>query len=124
MKRGAFANLFLILMSALILNQGIDEINFTPIFANNDIGNFNDLNSAVEYISEIILGHKDVFPEFQKEGKHKQGSCFKSISMKTFSVYSILYVPTYFSVEPTFGLNHTENYTFLFYKEIKQPPNA
>jgi len=124
MKRGAFVNFFLILMSALILNQGIDEINFTPIFSNNDIGNFNDLNSAVEYISEVILGHKDVFPEFQKEGKHKQSSCFKSTSIKTFNAFSVVHLPTYFSIEPTFGSPHIENYAFLFFKKIKQPPNA
>ena len=124
MKKGAFVNLFLILMSALILNQGIDDINFTPIFASNNIGNFNDLNSAVEYISEIILGNKDAFPEYQKAGKHKQASCFKHITIKNFSFPSILHPQIHSLVVASFGLHFTENYSFLFYKEIKQPPNA
>jgi hypothetical protein len=111
-------------MSALILNQGIDEINFTPMYAANNIGYFNDLNSAVEYISEIILGNKDAFPEYQKAGKHKQASSFKHISIKSFNVLTIYCPQTHIATEPTFCTHHSENYTFLFYKEIKQPPNV
>ena len=84
MVRNRFLNFFLVLMATLVLNECIDEIDFQPLTISNEIGNFNDLNSAVEYISEVVLGHKDLFQEFTKDGRHKQSSCFKHVSSKIF----------------------------------------
>ena len=113
---------FLVLMAALVLNQSIDEIEFQP-FENNSIGNFNDLNSAVEYDSEIILGNKDVFPEFKKEATSKHSSISKHIvSSKMFEPIFSLVAPTHFITIRTFSFPLDEKYSFLFSKEIIQPP--
>ncbi len=124
MIKNKFLKLFLILMSALVLNQCIDEIEFQPLISYNAIGNFNDLNSAVEYISEIVLGHKDVFPEFTKDGRHKQSSCFKHIASKIFDRQYILPPPPQAIIITSFAFPLDEKYTFLFSREIIQPPNA
>lgn len=111
-------------MAALVLNQSIDEIEFRPLVITNNIGNFNDLNSAVEYISEIILGHKDLFPEYQKDGQHKQSSHCKHFNPKAFNFHEPLEVPIQYIEKKTFAYPLDENYTFLFSREIIQPPNA
>jgi hypothetical protein len=119
-----FSKCFLILMAALVINQSIDEIEFQPLVINGNIENFNDLNSAVEYISEIVLGHKDIFPEYQKNGSHKQSSSYKHIYTKTFNVYEAFVVPFQQNVEMNFSFPLDEKYTFLFSKEIIQPPSC
>lgn len=109
-------------MAALVLNQSIDEIAFQP-FENNTIGNFNDLNSAVEYVSEIILGNKDLFPEFKKEGASKHSSLSKHITCsKIFEPTYITIAPPQFIIVRIFSHPLDEKYTFLFSKEIIQPP--
>jgi len=119
-----FSKCFLILMAALVINQSIDEIEFQPLVINGNIENFNDLNSAVEYISEIVLGHKDLFPEYQKNSNHKQSSSYKHIYPKTFNVYEAFVVPFQQNVEMNFSFPLDEKYTFLFSKEIIQPPSC
>ena len=111
-------------MAALVLNQSIDEIEFRPLLITNNIGNFNDLNSAVEYISEIILGHKDLFPEYQKDGQHKQSSVCKHANPKAFNFYEPLAIVTQYTDKKKFAYPLDEKYTFLFSREIIQPPNA
>ncbi len=108
-------------MAALVLNQSIDEIEFQP-FVNNSIGNFNDLNSAVEFVSEIILGNKDLFPEFKKEGSSKQSSLSKHVTSKIFEPTYALAAPPQFKIVQEFSYPIDEKYTFLFSKEIVQPP--
>ena len=108
-------------MAALVLNQSIDEIEFQP-FATNNIGNFNDLNSAVEFVSEIILGQKDLFPEFKKEATSKQSSLSKHVSNKIFEPNYALVAPPEFTIVRIFFYPLDEKYTFLFSKEIIQPP--
>lgn len=119
--RNIFCKTFLVLMAALVLNQSIDEIEFQPL-ATNNIGNFNDLNSAVEFVSEIILGQKDLFPEFKKEGGSKQSSLSKHIDNKIFEPVYVLFTPAPIKPLQTFAYPLDEKYTFLFSKEIIQPP--
>jgi len=124
MFRCKFLKLFLILMSALVLNQCVDEIEFQPLIAFNEIGNFNDLNSAVEYISEVVMGRKDLFPEYTKDGRHKQSSCFKHIISKILDRQHLLIPPTAEIIISSFTYPLDEKYTFLFSREFIQPPNA
>jgi len=111
-------------MAALVLNQSIDEIEFQPLVMSGNIEYFNDLNSAVEYISEIVLGHKDMFPEFQKNGQHKQSSSFKHATPKAINFYVTLTIPEQYIESFKFAYPLDEKYTFLFSREIIQPPNA
>ena len=124
----AFKNIilkgFLILMAALVLNQSIDEIEFQPLVMSGNIEYFNDLNSAVEYIAEIVLDHKDTFPEFQKNGQHKQSSSYKHFNPKAFNFQEALVVPEKYIENFKFAYPLDEKYSFLFSHEIIQPPNA
>ena len=111
-------------MAVLVINQSIDEIEFQPLIVNGNIENFNDLNSAVEYISEIVLGHKDLFPEYQKNSNHKQSSTYKHVYPKSFNHYEALVIPFQQNVEMNFTYPLDEKYSFLFSKEIIQPPSC
>jgi len=115
-------NCFLLLMSFQILNLGIDAIDFQPLQTTVSLGDFNYMNSLTEYVSEIVLGNKDVFPEFQKESPSSKTQCLKHFSIKLceLTIYTPLFtVPTTNTVYNTL-IN--ENDTFRYIKEINHPP--
>jgi hypothetical protein len=115
---------FIALMALQILNMSVDAIEFHPLItsAANDIGDFNDINSATEFISEILLGHKDAFPEFDKKADSKQSQCFKHIDMKKFPPGAAFIDPRCFEEISGFSSPLDEQYFFLFLKEINPPP--
>lgn len=86
-----------------------------------DIGT-NSIDSAIEYVAEIILNYQDAFPEY---GKHQNSSShtyqikhalFKQIdSFEDITIPKIVSSVTYIS-----SLN--EDYKHLFFKEITPPP--
>ncbi len=109
-------------MSLLILNLGIDAIDFQPMQSTASLGDFNYMNSLTEFVSEIVLGHKDVFPEFQKESSSSKSQCIKHFSIKlcelnTFT--SLLTIPANNIVYNT--LINKKN-TYCYTKEINHPP--
>jgi hypothetical protein len=117
--------IFVGFMAMQVLNLSVDAIEFHPLITShvNDIGDFNDLNSAAEYISEILLGHKNAFPEFDKKPDSKQSLSFKHVDMKKYS-------PNIFSIEPPHFeeiISYIcplvkEEYLPLYIKEINPPP--
>ena len=111
-------------MALQVLNMSFDSIEFHPLItANiNDIGDFNDINSAAEYISEIVLGHKDAFPEFNSESDSKQSQSFKHIDLKKNlqEPWSLEVQSFTEPIEYKFPLSDSRK--FLFYKEINPPP--
>ncbi len=111
-------------MALQILNQSIDAIDFHPIYAVNAIEDFNDINSATEYISEIILGNKDAFPEFQTKnsGHHKAAQSLKHVNIKLFQPQTIAFTPNTFVTVVSFAYPLDETYSFLFSKDITPPP--
>ena len=111
-------------MALQILNQSIDTIEFHPIYVANSIADFNDINSATEYISEIVLGNKDAFPEYQTESSNhnKSAQSFKYVNIKLFQPQTICYIPNHFIEIVTFAYPLDERYSFLFSKEITPPP--
>ncbi|MFP5042528.1 hypothetical protein [Parasediminibacterium sp. JCM 36343] len=117
------SKVLMILLSFLIINQSIDEIDFQPLLTIASIGNFNDLNSAIEYVSEIILGHKDVFPEFQQNGRHKQTAAHKHTNPKIIQPVAVTLPSKEFVANISFAYPLDEKYSFLFSKEITQPPS-
>lgn len=113
---------FLLLMAFQILNQSIDSIDFQPIYASNNIGNFNDINSVTEYISEIIIGKINAFPEFQKVPTSKSSHSFKHISLKIFEARVFTFEPQEYQDIVSFAYPLDETYSFLFSKDITPPP--
>jgi hypothetical protein len=116
--------LFIAFMALQVLNLSVDTIEFHPLITShvNDIGNFNDLNSAAEYISEILLGHKDAFPEFDKEANSKQSQSFKHFDVKKYPTNTYVIIPQQFEVVQSFSYPLDERYSYLFLKEINPPP--
>jgi len=115
--------MFMVLLSLLILNKSIDEIEFQPIFAYSSETQFNDLNSAVEYVAEIVFNLKNQFPDDTKNAHKKHAASFKHINPKFIQQ---LYVQQYFpkfKLRRSFAFPLDEKYTFLFSKEIIQPPS-
>ena len=115
---------FVFFMALQILNQSIDAIDFQPICAANSIADFNDINSATEYISEIVLGNKDAFPEYQTQSSshHKAAQSFKHVNIKLFQPQPHCYIPNQFIDIVTFAYPLDERYSFLFSKDITPPP--
>ena len=116
--------LFLLLIAFQILNQSIDAIDFQPIYTANSIGNFNDMNSATEYISEIVFDIKDAFPEFQTvDTTHRKASqSIKHVNNKLFQAQTFCYIQGYFITDVSFAYPLDERYSFLFSKDINPPP--
>lgn len=115
-------NCFLLLMSFQILNLGIDAIDFQPLQSSASLGDFNYMNSLTEYVSEIMLGHKDVFPEFQKESPSSKSQCIKHYSIKLFELRAFTSLLTITTNDNVFDTLINEKYTYRYIKEIKHPP--
>ena len=115
----------LILIAFQILNQSIDAIEFTPASTGNSIGDFNDINTGVEYFSEVVLGIKNFFPEFQKKQTTKQSQTLKHITIKLFqpTAISILIKSPVSTIVYAYPID--EKHSFLFLKDVTpQPPKA
>lgn len=113
------------LIALQILNQCTDAIDFLPIYTTNSITDFNDINSATEYISEIVLGNKDAFPEFQTKssGHHKSAQSFKHLNIKLHQPLTISFIPNTFVTVVLFAIPLDETYSFLFSRDITPPPH-
>ncbi|MFC4232399.1 hypothetical protein ACFOW1_10885 [Parasediminibacterium paludis] len=115
----------LFILAIQILNISVDAIDFHPIYNPHSTANsdFNDINSAVEYISEIVLGYKDAFPEIQKQGEQKNTQSIKHNVIKIYEPK-----PFHFSVDQqfitvvSFVYPLDEKYSFLFSKDVTPPP--
>jgi hypothetical protein len=114
--------LFVALIALQIINLSIDSVEFQPIQNEITFGDFNYINSLTEYVSEIILGHTNAFPEFQKESSSSKSQLVKHLSLKLFSSeFSIAVARTYDNAIQ-YIVPLKEKYSFLFYKEINPPP--
>ena len=56
--------LLVAIVAMQIINLSIDAVEFQPIATTVTIEDFNYFNSITEYVSEIVMGNKDAFPEF------------------------------------------------------------
>ncbi len=116
--------LFIFLLALQILNLSFDSIEFQPVNNSNIIVSFNDINTAIEFISEVVLQHPDAFPEYANAGKssQKNSPLQKQQSIK---LYFSIYIPREYltakSISKNFILGN-ENYTSSFFGEITPPP--
>lgn len=112
---------FLWLLAFLLLNLSVDSIDFKPMFTAN-LSEFNDLNSITEYISEVVLGHSNAFPESAKKTNTKSQS-IKHVDLKIHEYQGELQTPDnrYISLL-CYGFHLDDTYSYLFSKEINPPP--
>ena len=114
--------IFIALMAIQIINLSIDAVEFQPIATTVTIGDFNYLNSMTEYVTEIVMGMKDVFPEFQKESSSTKSQIVKHISIKLFENNSTPTEPVFSIRNNTFIVPLKESYKYLYFREINPPP--
>lgn len=117
----------LIVVAVQILNMSVYGGDFDQLYlasSHPTIGEYNEIDSFIEYFEEIILGHKDAFPE---NGAHNDGSAHNSIQIKHISVklfnesIKVAEVPVYDN-NVTHSTPRNEDYRFLFIKNIIPPP--
>jgi hypothetical protein len=110
----------MLLMACQILNLSTDAIEFQPISTTN-ISEFNDLNTLTEYFSEIVLGHKNAFPESVNKKQH-QSQLQKNMGIKLFHTISEEQVLPKAFLADLFSFPANENNTMNYVQEINPPP--
>jgi len=114
--------IFIALMAIQIINLSIDAVEFQPIASTVTIGDFNYLNSMTEYVTEVVMGMKDAFPEFQKESSSSKSQIVKHIAIKLFENNSTAAEPVFSIRNKTFIVPLKESYQYLYFREINPPP--
>ncbi len=110
----------LLLLAIQILNLSVNSIDFKP-FTTSDFTVFNEINSIGEYVSEIVLGHINAYPEFQtktqKQSQMQKHVCFKIINTERENTLEIL---------PFFTILHSSklknSILHEYFNEINPPP--
>jgi hypothetical protein len=125
MKTLAFYSrqLLVFFMAVQVLNMSLDSMQFTAISRSDEVGMFNELNTVVEYVAEIVLGHSDAFPEYNNsKSSSKDYPVQKQVDQKVFplEIYAVIQQATISSHD--FFIPLKERYTSAFYKEINPPP--
>ena len=117
--------LFLLLMAFQVINLSVDSVDFDPIDSpNTSAFNFNYYNSLVEYISESVMGHTNAFPEYQNDSNQSKSQLAgKHISIKLFQIETLIPIPVVDNKKIIHYPNADKDYTFLYSKEINQPPS-
>ncbi len=113
-------NVFLFLLALQILNLSTNSIDFQPFHTSN-LYEFNDLNTIVEYVTEIVLKHENAFPESGQQATPKP-QVEKHVSFKLFVPDAITILqekdePVIRHITPI-----SDSYRYLFFKEINPPP--
>ena len=117
--------LVLLIIAVQVLNLSVyggDFYSGSYAAAQKNIGEFNHIDSLIEYVSEIILDHKNAFPE---NGDHSRRSSsshqMKHISIKMIEFKKTADTPLYTaSVDMPQLFN--EEYKNLIPSEINPPP--
>lgn len=108
-------------MAIQVLNLSIYSQAFIPIETHQTIGYFNEINSIMEYVAEIMLHHKNAFPENGNSNPndlqmHKHGPVDLYAGVEKIT---LRYTKQENCIPAHFFSN---NYHYLFCKEINPPP--
>lgn len=109
-------------MAIQVLNFSIDSVEFHPLSCANTVGDFNYMNSMVEYFSEIVMGNTNAFPEYNQ--KNTSGSQnIKHVNIKIYKPVDLSFTINHeYLPVISYGFTLDESYSFLFSKEINPPP--
>jgi len=113
---------FVFLMALQVLNLSIDAVEFHPFISAKTVGNFNYMNSMMEYFSEIVMGHQNAFPEYDQKSTNGSQN-IKHIDMKIYKPVDLSFTIIH-QHQPVVSYNFPldESYSYLFAKEINPPP--
>lgn len=110
----------LLFLAIQIINLSINSIDFKP-FETNNLTEFNDINTIAEYVSEIVLGHINSFPEFStKPQKHSQLQKHFNLKIINDQNHIAIVLPSF--IKKDFGTSLKEKYLYEYFQEINPPP--
>lgn len=115
------AKLLALVVAIQILNLSICVQDFKELPAKHSIGEFNEINSVVEYVAEIILEHDNAMPE-GKHSSHKDLQAHKHIDFKKAPVSKPANMQNEIAAAINYSYPIKDSYSFLYYKEINPPP--
>lgn len=110
----------LLILAIQILNLSVNSIDFKP-FETGNLTEFNDINTIAEFVSEIVLGNVNSFPEFSTKTQ-KQSQLQKHISLKIINDQSSIKVELPLLNSIGFSTGIKEKYLYEFFQEINPPP--
>ncbi|WP_147313898.1 hypothetical protein [Deminuibacter soli] len=118
------ARFFAFVVAIQILNLSIYTQDFRPLAQHNHtVGDFNEINSIVEYVAEVVLDNKNALPEYQRtNNNHKDLQLHKHLAIKIIDLKQ--YIP--FRVpeiqQHNFTSQFKQDYAYQYFKEINPPP--
>jgi hypothetical protein len=122
MRKLAFISKFFLTVVAIqIFNLSI-YAQFDPVQCGNTMGDFNSIDSITEYVAEVILHHANAFPEFEKNGSHKDQHQHKNFSIQLFNDFKKTTSTQASVLKRSSSNSMSEDYRYLFFKEINPPP--
>lgn len=86
---------------------------------------FNQIDSLLEYIVEVAFGQVDAFPEGDHHTQHHplkhiiKTAKFFDVTVQEIRKFELKTVPSYIAVRYT---EYTNQYDYLYFKEINPPP--
>jgi hypothetical protein len=118
------AKIFAFVVAVQILNLSIYTQDFQPLLQpSNSIGEFNEFNSVVEYVAEVVLDHENALPEYNNTyNAHKDLQAHKHVTVKMLDCDLLTTEPVAIQDGRTYIHPLKDDYRFLFYKEINPPP--
>ncbi len=112
---------FIFLLAIQILNLSTNAIDFQP-FPSTNLNEFNDLNTIVEYVAEIVLDYKNAFPESEQEPSSSKAQFEKHVNFKLFFPDALVLLQKIEDPVIRHNASPVEAYNSSFYKEINPPP--
>ena len=109
-----------LLLAVQILNLSMNSIDFKPIETTN-LTEFNDINTIAEFVSEIMLGKVNSFPEFATKTQ-KQSQLQKHISIKIINDITTVEPEFYVNTFTDLDTSIKDNYLYEYFQEINPPP--
>jgi hypothetical protein len=109
-----------LLLAIQILNLSMNSIDFKPIETTN-LTEFNDINTIAEFVSEIMLGKVNSFPEFATKTQ-KQSQLQKHISIKIINDITTVEPEFYVNTFTDLDTSIKDKYLYEYFQEINPPP--
>ena len=108
------------MLALQILNLSVNSIDFKPIETSN-LTEFNDINTIAEFVSEIILGKVNSFPEFSNKSQ-KQSHLQKHISLKIINDQAFFEPDLFICINSQGPTLLKDKYLYGYFQEINPPP--
>ncbi len=115
----------MLVIAVQILNLSVYGGDFDPNTGTahqNKIGEFNQIDSLVEYVAEIVLDHKDAFPEDGNHNPHSRSSHQLKHSIIKMVDFSRKTEMPFYCTSTDAPEASTNDYKKIILREINPPP--